>query len=562
VNPGAFTGTPSANDSASNFTGPLPGPFTDFDADPVLDSPDGGAADGAVEVSPPVNAAALFGPPNQGAQTGGPCLIEPEVGTLYPNNWLRPRFAWTVPNSAENLFELRLHVDNQTNDLVVYTTQTQWTMPKSAWDALRQDSQDVPMTISVRGASFTGTTLEQEALGSTGPLEIAPVSAPGTIVYWAVVAGSSGAIANGTGVLKGFSVGDEGVVQVLSGTQVQVAPAPPGSSANTLCIGCHAATPDGLNVGFSTEWSNYQDSIATIGQDAGAAGGVPSFLTADAKAVLITLQGVPAYSGAHWTTGDRITLLGDSNPNEGDLHWINLEATGAQVTGVVARGGPADVGATTPSWSHDGSTIVYTSLPANGIYDGRVANGPTDLYTVPYNGGAGGTATPLQGASDPANNEFYPAFSPDDRFLAFNKLIGNGQPYNGSTANSDDELYVVPASGGTATRLLANDPPACTGQVSPGVTNSWAKWAPSAQTALGQTYYWLIFSSTRDPKIPPPNQGQLPQLYITPVVVDTDGNITTYHALYLWNQPDTESNHTPAWDYFQIPPVPVADIPR
>ena len=28
-------------------------------------------------------------------------------------------------------------------------------------------------------------------------------------------------------------------------------------------------------------------------------------------------------------------------------------------------------------------------------------------------------------------------------------------------------------------------------------------------------------------------------------------------ALYLWNQPPTESNHTPSWDNFKIPPVTI-----
>jgi hypothetical protein len=57
-----------------------------------------------------------------------------------------------------------------------------------------------------------------------------------------------------------------------------------------------------------------------------------------------------------------------------------------------------------------------------------------------------------------------------------------------------------------------------------------------------------VFSSTRDP-------GGNPQLYVTPIVVE-GGKVSTYHALYLWNQPATENNHTPAWDVFKIPPPP------
>jgi hypothetical protein len=34
-----------------------------------------------------------------------------------------------------------------------------------------------------------------------------------------------------------------------------------------------------------------------------------------------------------------------------------------------------------------------------------------------------------------------------------------------------------------------------------------------------------------------------------------NGQTQTFPALYLWNQPSKEANHTPAWDVFDIPPV-------
>ena len=533
----------SGSTGQSTFTGPLAGPFTDFPSTPILDMPDGGTG------AAPANSATLFGPATQGATTGGPCLLEPEVGSIYPNNWLRPRFSWIAPSGA-NLFELRLQVNNQANDLLVYTTATQWTMSQAMWDALSTDSQDVPMTITVRSGQLNGTTLSDEALGSSGSLGIAPVGAPGAIVYWAIVGGMSG-----TGILEGFSVGDETVETVLTGPQVQENPAPAG---NRACIGCHAATPDGLAVGFQAEWlgpnGGYNNSLATIGVDA-SPGGIPSYLTTAAGAELGVLSGAPIFSGAHWTTGDRVEILS----NTGELTWVDLEATGANVSGVIARslGGDAgdSQGATAPTWSHDGSTIVYTSLPTGGITNGRPAGGPMDLYSVPYNSKAGGNASPVAGASDPYNNEFYPAFSPDDEYIAFDKLAGTGGTYDAP----GDEIYVVPSGGGTATRLDANDPPACTGAVSPGVTNSWPRWSPSAQSVAvldNITYYWIVFSSTR------PNLSNIvsgatavPQLFISLITVDTSGNVTSYHSLYLWNQPSDEDNHLPAWDVFQIPPV-------
>ncbi len=72
----------------------------------------------------------------------------------------------------------------------------------------------------------------------------------------------------------------------------------------------------------------------------------------------------------------------------------------------------------------------------------------------------------------------------------------------------------------------------------------------------GKSYYWIIFSSTRDGyKIKNKQSTLASQLYMTAIVADDKG-ITTYPAVYIWNQNLTTSNNTPAWDVFKIPPVP------
>jgi hypothetical protein len=121
------------------------------------------------------------------------------------------------------------------------------------------------------------------------------------------------------------------------------------------------------------------------------------------------------------------------------------------------------------------------------------------------------------------------------------------------------EICVVPSAGGTAVRLAANDPPACTGQVSPGLTNSWARWAPSATTTPdGLRYYWLVFSSKRHAASHDSSGNLLPQLYVSALVTQVDpitgqeALVKDYPALYVASQNPSQSNHTPAWDVFQL----------
>jgi hypothetical protein len=282
-------------------------------------------------------------------------------------------------------------------------------------------------------------------------------------------------------------------------------------------------------------------------------GQAPSWLGAAGKSAVETAQmGIHTTSKAHWQNGDRVEISAHDPPDDGSsqLVWVDLEAQSGSAMGTIARTGDARY-AGAPAWSHDGNTIAYVSTNANR--DGRLddpdsfgGDHQADIWLVPYNNKAGGNATALHGADTPGPREYYPSWSPDDHFIALTKTA-TGNMYNSKGA----EVFVIPSAGGTAKRLTANDPPACTGKTSPGVTNSWPKWAPQATTASGgRTFYWIVFSSTRDPN------GN-PQLYISPVVVDAQGKVTTYSALYLWNQPASENNHTPAWDYFQIPPPPV-----
>ena len=209
---------------------------------------------------------------------------------------------------------------------------------------------------------------------------------------------------------------------------------------------------------------------------------------------------------------------------------------------MIARTG--DVTGATPnaaayaSFAHTSDTLLYVSAPtvSSGV---TVAHG--NLMTVPYNNRAGGTATPITGADTSTYNEYYPTFSPDDTYIAYNRVPDGQSSYNNHAA----EVWVIPSAGSAARsgsprtiRRSARRRPARASRT------AGRSGHPARATASGKRYYWLTFSSTR-------GTGDNPQLYVTPVV-DDGTQLLTYPALYLWNQPAAENNHTPAWDNFQI----------
>lgn len=388
------------------------------------------------------------------------------------------------------------------------------------------------------------------------------------------------------------------------------------------CIGCHTSTPDGAAVIFTDDWP-WNKAIASVREaDAGA---IPEYLTEGARTLLkMPWLGTQSMSKGHWQTGDRLLITGfgarglpfSAYQNNDKIAWIDLETKAAisdvvpsdeandakgvaqrnrnqaiqaamgSAWGVFALTGEAGH-AVTPDINNAGDTIVYVSTDDSP--NGHTSYNATraDLYTVPFNARQGGAVSPVPGASDPKFYEYYPSFSADDKLLAFNRAPVKGgcaKCPDGPYYNRFGEINVIPVAGGTPTPLVANQPVACAGDDPEiGFINSWPKWSPAAIKVEGKTYYFLIFSSAR--KYPEqfaiPRSTDTPstlddgnaagvrssQLYMAGVVVDESGAITTYPALYLWNQNQVvvndkatlipSSNLTPAWDEFQIPKVTV-----
>ena len=572
---------------------------TDFPAMPLIDD--------LAPTPPPANAATLFGSAdNMGSS--GPCVLEPQLaigtdpGALFPANWLRPRFRFQ-PLAGENLWEIRLHADAEANDFVAYTTATTYALPKTVWTALANNVHMQPITVTIRGLNAAAPG---KPSGTKGSFQIAPVYAGGSLVYWA---STSPAINPNTSKLVGFHVGDESVIDALTipqvqrqiiavdGTALRVSPDPgaikdpPGA---VQCIGCHTSTPDGEAVAFTDLWP-WNGVIASI--ETATLGQQPAYVTAGA-ATLINQPwlGMLSFSKSHWDDGKHLAIsayggrttdvgfsLGSATTPKTTIAWFDLDTTAeipwtagnpAATNAAIASAEKTawgrltltgETGSVVSPWiSHEGKNVFYTS--ADVEQDGRIGSGNTDvnIHIVPFNDGAGGTVTPLMGAAEPGVAEYYPSLSVDDRFVAFNRV----GPIDAAAIyyRADGEINVVPATGGTATRLAANDPPVCGGQKSPGVINSWPKWSPDVESDSGKNYYWLIFSSARAypgqfemddvPGVSPPDRHSS-QLYMTGIVEDTTTHeLKTFAGVYLWNQGATTTNLTPAWDEFKIPPIP------
>jgi hypothetical protein len=565
---------------------PCVGLCTDFPKAPIFDV--GVASD----------VAGRFGTPSD---VGGPCVTEPEDGALFPNNWLRPRVR--VPGSTDVL-KITVRAPNQENDLVAYTNGESWALPKDVWWKLAHHVVEQDITVTVQTPAGGATSVK---------FQVAPVGAGGSMVFWAANPAAARKMNVETmaqdalvedSMLMGFTVGDEVAVPTLKINQVkQPVTLQDGRTQGSHCIGCHTGTPDGDYVAFVDAWpwsaafAGVKPGIVGAALPGFAGGPCTDWNTCEKPKTFLQYpwNGPMTFSPAHWSldnSGERIAIIATQvqdiktpwgppvGPNwqPGRLAWVDVRSPATMMTGVqvdpqqgvafdyLPTKGDPNPAAAFPSWSHDGNTIVYVSVscpdPGHmdgcGTLDGRLAKGAADLYEVPFNNKAGGTATPVAGASTVENEEYYPALSPDDRLIAFTRVKAGQVMY----ANKTAEMWVVPRGpDAQARRLAANDPPVCSGKKSPGVNNHWPKWSPDSATVGGRTYYWMIFSSNRY-GLPPvtPSNGEtveISQLYITAVIVNEaaetpEAKIQTRPAIYLWNQPQDRLNTLPAWEDFHI----------
>jgi Flp pilus assembly protein TadD len=179
-----------------------------------------------------------------------------------------------------------------------------------------------------------------------------------------------------------------------------------------------------------------------------------------------------------------------------------------------------------PVWSPDGREIAFARATAyapdrlvqqkgalldeKDVPEFTVERKPFryDLYRVPFDGGRGGTAEPIPGASGDGKSNYFPKYSPDGKWIVFCKADSY------MLLQLDSELWIVPAKGGEARRLRHNTPR----------MNSWHSWSSNSR--------WLVFASKVN--------GPYTQLFLTHI--DDEGNDSPPVLLERFTSPDRAAN--------------------
>ncbi len=454
-----------------------------------------------VDTSLPSNTADLFANGTEVAARA-PTVVYPPADVVMPRNLGDFEIHWT-DSSSNDIFEISLHTD--LSDVRVY-------VPGGNGMAAAGPGPGWAAFLATEWQAAVGTedtvTYQVRAINSADPTAGIGAGAPrlvklsneemnGGIYYWA----SAGATSP-EGIWR-HDMAKPGLPAEQYMTLTQT---------NGRCVACHVISRDGTKMAITYDGGNGNANMIDVGT----------------KALQVEAN--------KWNFGsftpDGAQYLSAYN---GDL-IVRDYATQA----VIATMPPSGTDKVThPDVSADSTMIAYTHVPAASYgADWHFGNGQIAVRTYDQ---ATATFGPERILVTDANNNYYPSFSPDGKYVLYNRSTDNsagGGAYNNPSAS----VWVIKVDGTGYPVELA------TLNAAIGKTNSWARWAPFQQSVGSDPIYWITTSSQRDfgTRIVGASRPQIWMTAFSPAAVEanTDPSSPTFRLPF---QNIDSSNHIAQW---------------
>ena len=451
-----------------------------------------------VDPSLPAGAAGWFSNPEDPLRA--PTVVYPADNVSMPRNLGDFEVHWT--DARNDVFEVSLKTEFA--DVRVIVPGTDGMMPLSKWteflaaEWLAAVGYEQTVSYQVRGVESANPTV----VGAGAPrlVKLSNEQMLGGLYYWAATAQNNGPY----GIFRhDMSKPGQPAEQFYTTAQT-----------GGRCVACHVLSRDGSKMAVTFDGGDGAATlvdVATKTTQASTRGWNFGTFSADGAKFLAVQSGALA---------------------------VLDSTTQAQLATMTAAGYISH-----PDLSADGTRLVYVQKDSNSsdwaFSGGKIISRTFDAAT--------NTFGPEQMLVADTSNNFYPSYSPDGKWVLFNRAP-SGSSYN----NPNASLWVVKADGSLPPVELIG----ANGTI--GLTNSWGRWAPFAQTmgANSEPMYWVTVSSTRDFGVRLTNVKR-PQLWMTPFFPErasaqTDPSAAAFRLPF---QNIDSNNHIAQWTEQIVAPL-------
>lgn len=427
--------------------------------------------------------------------TSGSCaaIIYPLADSAMPGSFAAPLIQWT--QGGANRFELVL--ESEWTTLRVYLTGDSFRPTPQQWWGLTRDDPGTEVSLTLTAGSWSGGGFSGGTCRAGAPtrIEVTDATINGTIVYWAPP------------ITKSLSF-DANTAATLDRVAL------PGN----LCHGCHTvnlAKP--MRMTYGPDFPG-KTNLVDLGSPSNVLKSwgngftdMKDYAAPDPTGAYVVISGMALASGSKMK--------------------LYSQTSGAEMQTLSTARAP-----TMPNWSPDGSKLVYAGCDGGAS---ALSGANCDLYIQTWDASSNRFSGEQLLVARGANQTlYYPSFSPDSRWVAFNaaeQWTNADGELQSSNANPKAKLMLVSATGGSA-RVLDN---------ANGVgdlTNSWPRWAPAAGD-----YAWLAWSTTRAYGHQVQGRAQLWVSGIDLTAAQAGSADPSLPPVWIPGQLTTEANHTPTW---------------
>ncbi|SCY50877.1 TolB family protein [Desulfoluna spongiiphila] len=450
-------------------------------------------------------------------------ILEPLEGAIYPRDMAPPLFEWRGPDQNETpwLLEIRLPKGPPLRREVPAST---WQPDPGLWEHIKQKATGAPVTLCI---SRTGGPSHPGIAPSTRRFFISDHAVEASILYRQLP--------------LPYQI-SQNYLRRITWKLGAVADGSPPKTVMTnqpVCSGCHQTSADGRLLAMEmnikgdggAHWVKPVASTMEVTETDTMSWSdypTPPFLP-DTRGSFAKLSPTGRFMVSPVNEISFMVLTGDAAysqlffPTFGFLGIYHRQTkTFAPLKGAQDW----DYAHTDPSWYPDESALLFARAETKNAYHPDLGNIRTltsaqgiqalnqtfpvrfDICRLPFEGGKGGTATPLPGASHNGMSNYFARVSPDGNWVVFT------QSRSGLMLQPDSTLYIVPAAGGTARKLTCNRPG----------MNSWHAWSPNGR--------WLVFASK--------SRTMTTELFLTHI--DENGTDSPAIRLHRFSHPTMAAN--------------------